>query len=135
VKNVLKEFNVPITLVDKEIGYELRCAPPVAFDIEYTRNLGYAAVNFLKNGGNKAIISIQEEKIVPIPFDDVRDPVTGRTKIRLVNTDSLQYQIAREYMIRLDKNDFEDRESLERLANAAGVRPEEFKKRFEYVVK
>jgi len=135
VKNVLKEFNVSITLVDKEIGYELRCAPPVAFDIEYTRNLGYAAVNFLKNGGNKAIISIQEEKIVPIPFDDVRDPVTGRTKIRLVNTDSLQYQIAREYMIRLDKNDFEDRESLERLANAAGVRPEEFKKRFEYVVK
>jgi len=135
VKNVLKEFNVPITLVDKEIGYELRCAPPVAFDIEYTRNLGYAAVNFLKNGGNKAIISIQEEKIAPIPFDDVRDPVTGRTKIRLVNTDSLQYQIAREYMIRLDKNDFEDRESLERLANAAGVRPEEFKKRFEYVVK
>ena len=37
------------TFVDKDLGYELRCADPIPFDAEYTRNLGYAAVKFLNS--------------------------------------------------------------------------------------
>ncbi|RMH54231.1 MAG: 6-phosphofructokinase [Candidatus Hydrogenedentota bacterium] len=133
VKRVLEEFGISLTLVDKEIGYELRCAPPVAFDVEYTRNLGYAAVDFLLRGGNRALISIQNNKIVPIPFEKIRDPETGRTKVRHVDTNALQYRIARKYMIRLEPSDFADEFALERLATAAGVLPETFRNRFQYL--
>ena len=34
-------------MIDKDLGYELRCADPIPFDAEYTRNLGYGAVKFL----------------------------------------------------------------------------------------
>jgi 6-phosphofructokinase len=31
-----------MTFIDKDLGYELRCADPIPFDAEYTRDLGYA---------------------------------------------------------------------------------------------
>lgn len=135
VKKVLKEVGVSMTIVDKEIGYELRCADPVAFDVEYTRNLGYAAIEFLKGGGSMAMISIQNELITPIPFAQIRDPRTGKTAVRLVNTDSVRYCIARKYMIRLEKNDFADAAQLARLAAVANMTPEAFQARFGYLAR
>ena len=38
-----------LTIVHKNVGYELRCAPPVAFDCDYVKTLGYGAVEFLLN--------------------------------------------------------------------------------------
>lgn len=129
----LNSLGIRMTINNKEIGYEVRCAPPNAFDIEYTRNLGYAAVEFLRNGGTNAMITIQNDRIVPIAFEDIMDPVTKRTHVRMVNTESIQYRIAREYMIRLEKRDFEPGIEFERLAVAAKLSPEEFRKRFQYV--
>jgi len=43
----LEKLGVKMTLVDKDLGYELRCADPIPFDAEYTRDLGYGAVKFL----------------------------------------------------------------------------------------
>jgi 6-phosphofructokinase 1 len=129
-KKVLDECGIKTSIVDKEIGYELRCAPPVAFDVEYTRNLGYAAVKFLLDGGSKAMISIQGERIVPMPFDEIRDPKTGKTSVRRVNIESLQYQIAQKYMIKLNAADLADAGQCAKLAAAAGMTPEAFKKRF-----
>ena len=37
-----------VTVEGKNIGYELRCAAPVPFDVEYTRDLGYSAVDYLR---------------------------------------------------------------------------------------
>jgi hypothetical protein len=44
--------------------------------------------------------------MVPIPFDDLREPSTGKTKVRLVDTASEGFRVARAYMIRLDADDF-----------------------------
>ncbi|MGI6783402.1 MAG: diphosphate--fructose-6-phosphate 1-phosphotransferase [Aminivibrio sp.] len=129
----LNSLGIKMTINNKEIGYEVRCAPPNAFDIEYTRNLGYAAFDFLRRGGANALISIQNNQIVPIYFDEIMDPATGKTRIRKVNTDSIQYRIAREYMIRLEKRDFDDDAALEKLAATAGLTPGEFRNRFKYV--
>ncbi len=107
--------------------------PPHAFDIEYTRNLGYAAFDFLRSGGTNALITIQNNMIVPISFDDILDPVTKKTRIRTVNTESIQYRIAREYMIRLEKRDFQGGIDFEKLAVAAKLPPDEFRRRFQYV--
>lgn len=129
----LSSLGIKMTINNKEVGYEVRCAPPNAFDIEYTRNLGYAAFKFLRNGGTNALITIQNNRIVPISFEEIIDPVTKKTRIRTVNTESIQYRIAREYMIRLEKRDFQPGIEFEKLAVAAKLPPEEFRKRFQYV--
>ena len=79
----LKEFGLKATLVAKNIGYELRCADPVPTDMEYTRDLGYCAAKYLLSGGNGVMISMQGGHFVPIPFEELLDPTTGRTKVRL----------------------------------------------------
>ena len=131
----LATLGIKMDITNKEIGYEVRCAPPNAFDIEYTRNLGFAAIEFLKEGGTNAMVSIQNNMIVPIPFDEIKDPETGKTRVRRVNTKSIQYRIARQYMIRLEKKDFEPGLEFVQLAVAAHMSPEEFRERFEYVTR
>jgi 6-phosphofructokinase 1 len=49
-RNIQKRFAARgerIPIVDVTLGYELRCAPPIPFDIDYTRTLGHGAVRFL----------------------------------------------------------------------------------------
>ena len=135
LQRTLKELGLRATINNKEIGYEVRCAPPNAFDVEYTRNLGFGAFSFLREGGSRAMVTIQNNRIVPIPFEDVLDPATGKTRIRRVNVDSVQYRIAREYMIRLERRDFENRADLERLAVVTRMGPEDFRRRFGYLVR
>ncbi|MGE0474658.1 MAG: 6-phosphofructokinase, partial [Nitrospirales bacterium] len=43
VTRKLKHHDIKITIVSKNIGYELRCADPIPFDMEYTRDLGHCA--------------------------------------------------------------------------------------------
>src|SRR5438876_1137606 len=82
-------------VVAKNVGYELRCADPIPFDLEYTRDLGYCAAKFLLSGGSGAMVSMQAGEFVPVPFKNMLDPKTGRTKTRLVDIDSTRYHIAR----------------------------------------
>ena len=133
VRKTLKELGLKVTLNDKEIGYEVRCAPPNAFDVEYTRNLGFGAFEYLRQGGTHAMVTIQNNRIVPIPLEDLLDPATGKTQIRRVNVESIQYRIAREYMIRLERSDFEDPERLAALGAAVRLTPEAFAARFGYL--
>ena len=58
VRTRLEEIGVEMTVVNKDIGYELRCAKPVPFDVEYTRTLGYGAVRYLLRGGSGALIAL-----------------------------------------------------------------------------
>ena len=130
----LKDFGIKPTIVSKNIGYELRCADPIPFDMDYTRDLGYCAAKYLLSGGTGAMVSMQAGRFVPIPFTEMLDPKTGRTKTRLVDIDSTRYHIARRYMIRLRKDDFDDPHELARFAATAGLTIDEFRREFEYLV-
>ena len=134
VSSRLKEFGLKTTLVAKNIGYELRCADPIPFDMEYTRDLGYCAAKYILSGGSNAMVSMQAGGFVPIPFTQMLDPKTGRARTRLVDIDSTRYHIARRYMIRLRKDDFEDPHELAKLAATAGLSNEEFQREFGYLV-
>jgi ATP-dependent phosphofructokinase / diphosphate-dependent phosphofructokinase len=129
----LKTLGLKTTIVAKNIGYELRCADPVPFDMEYTRDLGYCAAKYLLAGGTAAMISMQGGHFVPIPFSDLIDAETGRTRVRLVDVTSTRYAIARRYMIRLRRDDFEDPHELAKLAITAHVPEQEFRRQFEYL--
>jgi 6-phosphofructokinase 1 len=130
----LRELGVKATLVAKNIGYELRCADPIPYDIDYARDLGYCAAKYLLAGGNAAMISMQGGHFVPIPFTALINPDTGRTRIRLVDTHSTRYAIARRYMLRLRRDDFEDPHELAKIAATVGMSLEEFRREFEYLV-
>jgi len=130
----LRELGIKSTLAEKNIGYELRCADPIPFDIEYTRDLGYCAAKYLIEGGSAAMISLQGGHFVPVPFAEMVDRDTGRTRVRLVDIASTRYAIARRYMVRLRKDDFEDPTELANLAATAKMSSEQFRREFEYLV-
>jgi ATP-dependent phosphofructokinase / diphosphate-dependent phosphofructokinase len=129
----LKELGMKATLVAKNIGYELRCADPIPFDMEYTRDLGYCAAEYLLAGGNAAMISMQGGHFVPIPFASLIDSETGKARLRLVDINSTRYAIARRYMLRLRRDDFEDPKELAKFAATAGISVEEFRRQFEHL--
>ena len=129
-----------LAIVDSTVGYELRSYPPIPFDIDYTRSLGYGAARFLLEGldqdtkSDGALICLVDGRIEAVPFDQLRDPATGRTRVRRVDIDGHGYRVARKYMIRLEKRDLEDPEMCRKLATEAGMTPEDFIRRFGSVV-
>jgi 6-phosphofructokinase 1 len=134
VQDRLKEFGLKATVVAKNIGYELRCADPIPFDMEYTRDLGFSAAQFILDGGSGAMVSIQNGNFVPMYFKDIIDPQTLKTKIRMVDPASESFYIARRYMLRLNQADFDDPHELAKLAATAGMSIETFKKKFGYLI-
>jgi 6-phosphofructokinase 1 len=134
-----------LTIVHKTVGYELRCAPPVAFDCDYVKNLGYGAVEFLLNPNpltatfDGALVCIVNGELQYLRFEDLLDAKTKKTTVRTVDITKPSYKVAREYMIRLEREDFEIPERLEQLARAASgkekrVSPEAFKQQYAQVV-
>ena len=134
VQDRLREFGIRTTIVAKNIGYELRCADPIPSDMEYTRDLGYCAAKYLLAGGDGVMISMQGGHFVPIPFAELLDGDTGRARVRLVDLRSTRYAIARRYMIRLRRDDFEDPHELAKFAATAGLSLREFRDRFGYLI-
>jgi 6-phosphofructokinase 1 len=134
VRERLAEYGVRSTIVSKNIGYELRCADPIPFDMEYTRDLGYCAAKYVIEGGSDALISIQQGCFNPVRFDDIMDARTGRMRVRMVDVDSDRYRIADAYMLRLKPEDFDDPQALQRLAAAANTTPERFRAQLGYLV-
>jgi 6-phosphofructokinase len=129
VRATLAELAIDATVVPKDIGYELRCAKPVPFDAEYTRTLGYGAVRYLLDGGSGALIAITGGRVTPVTLDKLLDPDTGRIRVRMVDTGTESYEVARSYMIRLEPSDF-DESSLPRLAGQTNLSPDAFRERF-----
>ena len=134
VKKQLVEMKISATIVPKNIGYEVRCADPIPFDMEYTRDLGYCAARHVIEGGTEALVSMQRGRFVPVPFAQIMDPITGRMRVRMVDVTSDRYKIARSYMLRLKAEDLEDRVELAHMARAANMTPAEFTQRFGYLV-
>lgn len=134
VQERLKEFGLKSTIVAKNIGYELRCADPIPFDMEYTRDLGFSAAQFILEGGSGAMVSIQNARFVPMYFKDIIDPVTQKTKVRMVDPASESFYIARRYMLRLNQADFDDPHELAKLAATAGLSIDKFRELFGYVI-
>ncbi|MFH1226438.1 MAG: diphosphate--fructose-6-phosphate 1-phosphotransferase [Planctomycetota bacterium] len=130
VRKRLQARGIKITIVHKDVGYELRCASPIPFDLEYTRDLGYGASKLLQNGVTGAMVSLQGGRIVPIYFPDIMDTATGKTRTTYVDVKSELFAVAQAYMIKLERSDFENPEQLERMAKVSKLAPEEFIRRF-----
>ncbi|MGH7815092.1 MAG: diphosphate--fructose-6-phosphate 1-phosphotransferase [Candidatus Binataceae bacterium] len=129
LRTALKDLGIDVPIVAKDIGYELRCAKPVPFDVEYSRTLGYGAVRYLLGGGSGALIALAGGRVTPVALDTLRDPKTGRIRVRRIDVATESYRFARSYMIRLEPEDFEE-PMLSRLAGTTKLKPDEFRARF-----
>ncbi|HEY7517126.1 MAG TPA: diphosphate--fructose-6-phosphate 1-phosphotransferase [Methylomirabilota bacterium] len=134
VAQSLKSRGVEVTITAKDLGYELRCAPPGAHDIQYCRSLGYWATRFLLEGGSNAMVTIQAGRLVPIPFGLMLDPKSGKVRVRYVDVESEMYQTLAAYMIRLKAEDLDAPDSLAALAKAGNLSEGELLERFGPVV-
>ena len=133
VANTLESLGIHTTIVDKNIGYELRAAAPIPYDLEYTRDLGYGAIRYLLKGGTGAMIVLNDGHLRAIPFAEMVDYPTGKIKIRTVDITSETYEVGLKYMRRLTCDDFEG-EPLQRLADTVHLSPSGFVGRFGYLV-
>ena len=132
IENRLKKRNINIRIIPQNIGYVLRNAHPIAFDVSYTITLGYGAVKFLLSDNNIhcAVITLRGEKIEPIDINEfIKD---DKVKIRYVDLKGEVYESAYHYMIRLKKEDFENEEFLLKLCDVAKMEKEEFIKNFKW---
>ncbi|MBK6772794.1 MAG: 6-phosphofructokinase [Ignavibacteria bacterium] len=133
VRRRLRERGINVTIVNKDIGYELRCASPIPFDCEYTQDLGYAAVRYLLDGNSGAIVTVDKGHLIPVRFEDIIN-ADGRISTREVDVDSDSYQVARKYMIRLEAGDFEEIKNVARLALIGNMKTDDFIKKFKYLI-
>ncbi len=134
VRERLAELGLKATIVSKNIGYEVRSADPIPFDLEYTRDLGYCAAQFLMDGGTGALVSIQRGRFEPVPFERIMNQETGKMRVRMVDVASDRYRIAEAYMTRLRRSDFDDRRELAKLAAAAKTSPDGLRAELAYLV-
>lgn len=130
----LKDKGIDLTIVDKRIGYELRSAPPIPFDLCYTRDLGYSAVKYLLDGGTGALISINDGKMSPLKFESLQNKKTGATKIRYVDTKTESFEVAQKYMIKLTLNDIDNPKILKKLSTLTGMNKNDFIEYFKEVI-
>lgn len=134
VLRCLEPYGLTPTIRVKDLGFELRCTDPIPFDMEYCRDLGCCAAEYLLSGATGAMVSIVNGKFSPIPFDAILDSSSQRTRVRMVDVTSEHYRIARRYMIRLEKEDLERPDRLTRCAGVLRLPPDTFRQRFSGVV-
>ncbi len=130
VTESLAKRGVKIASGEKDVGYELRCNKPTAYDRDYTRDLGAFAVFTLQAGTQSVLITRQAENIVPVPFADIQDAKTGKTRVRDVDTRSGWFRAARALQTRIEQSDLDDPKRLEAIAKAAALSPAEAKQRY-----
>lgn len=129
----LEKRGVKVSVVNKTIGYELRCATPLPMEAEYARDLGFAAVRHLVGGGGGVMVTTQAGVPRFVPLADCIDPATGRGRQRVVDVTSESYEVARAYMLRLGRADFADEAMVAKLAAAGGLSPEELRSHFAHL--
>ena len=130
VAESLASRGVKVTIGEKDVGYELRCGYPIAYDRDYTRDLGVGAVRSLLDGHSSVLITRQSGQIVPIPFAEIVDPATGRARVRQVDVASDSYKNAFALQERVQLEDLRDEATLAAIAAAANLTPEEAKRRY-----
>ncbi|MBN2346887.1 MAG: 6-phosphofructokinase [Candidatus Aminicenantes bacterium] len=72
-------------IIFKQIGYETRNALPISFDVVMASMLGFGAYKLYKNRQYDCMVSVSDNfSIVGVPFEQLIDPLTLRTRLRNV---------------------------------------------------
>jgi 6-phosphofructokinase 1 len=91
-----KRTGKKLSIKSERIGYTTRCAEPSAFDIILGSQLGMGAFRFVKHGMSGYMVSVGDNlEIKEVPFEDLIDPATFRTRLRFVPIDGDFFKLAK----------------------------------------
>ncbi len=112
----LKELNIKVKSRPVELGYELRCVTPTAFDQLYCGLLGYGVKKLYDEGRTGCMVTADNNGVVkPLYLEDVEDE-NGKIKPRLVNIEGEKQKLIFEYGLQyIEPGDYE--EAKEYLSN------------------
>lgn len=107
VQRKLKKLNIDLKSRPNEIGYELRCVRPIAYDLAYATLLGTGIIKLFHEGLTGCMImQTHTGDVAPLYLKDVEDE-HGKVKTRLVNIDSERVQLVFENNLHyINKNDY-----------------------------
>jgi len=81
----LKELGIKVKSRPVELGYELRCVAPVAYDLMYCGMLGYGVKKLFDEGRTSCMVTAAPDgTVAPLYLEDVEDE-NGKIKPRLVD--------------------------------------------------
>ncbi len=92
-QQALKGLRINVKSRPEEMGYELRCCRPIAYDLSYATRLGLGVYKLFKEGNTGCMVTVDRQgNITPLLLKDVED-ADGKVKPRLVNVESQQVQL------------------------------------------
>ena len=104
----LKELDIKVKSRPVEMGYELRCVAPTAYDLLYCNYLGIGVKKLFDEGKTGCMVTAaQDGKISPLYLKDVEDE-NGKIKPRLVdlNLDKTK-MVFEQSMLYIEPKDYE----------------------------
>jgi len=109
LQNRLKELGLKVKSRPVELGYELRCVPPVAFDLMYCGLLGYGVKKLFDEGRTGCMVTASNAgKISPLYLEDVSD-ASGKIMPRLVNIEGEKQKLVFEHGLQfIEPGDYEE---------------------------
>ena len=75
----------------------------------------------LPGGTGHVMLTRQNGKIVPIPFDELIDPNTGKTPVRMLDTSTESFETALKLHTRLEPADLEDGPGADAIASVTNL--------------
>ncbi|MGI6395438.1 MAG: 6-phosphofructokinase [bacterium] len=104
----LNELKVKVKSRPVEIGYEVRCCNPTAFDLNYCTQLGFGVKHLFEQGKTGCIVTCHNDgRVLPLYLEDVEDPETGKIKPRLVDIETEDFKIMVENLHYIRETDYE----------------------------
>jgi 6-phosphofructokinase 1 len=105
----LKELGIKVKSRPVELGYELRCVMPSAYDLVYCGMLGYGVKKLFDEGRTGCMVTASPAgKISPLYLEDVEDE-HGKIKPRLVNMEGAKAKLIFEHGLQfLEPGDYEE---------------------------
>lgn len=89
----LGEIGLKVKSRPVEIGYEVRCHTPVAYDLVYCSLLGMGVYKLYSKGYTGCMVYVDTKgEVAPLYLKDLQDPKTGKIPPRLVDVESNRVQ-------------------------------------------
>ncbi|MDR0668368.1 MAG: 6-phosphofructokinase [Prevotellaceae bacterium] len=100
IENKITALRLNVKVRPVEIGYEVRCDVPIAYDRQYCSLLGFGVYDLFKAGHTACMVYVNNfGDVAPLFLRDLQDPKTGKIPPRLVDINSQFVQSVMRYVM------------------------------------
>ena len=122
-----KKIGLKVKSRPMEIGYDVRCQDPIAYDVTYCTELAMGAYQLFSEGKTGCMVYVDSYgNVSPLYLSDLQDPETGKIPPRVVDINAGQAQNYYKYIAQYITA--EDYESLREMYPAVNPEDHDFAK-------